>query len=201
MTSNEITQSEMYSKTTKLSRSQMTPSPESSSSHISVNDSESDSSEHTSHTPAVYLESADREDNSNTRGVTRSESVKSLSSLIEQNTAEDIAKTELKKLTLDQNGTFMADFDPEKSQREMRKMNRRLYRKEAKKNQLYDDKGVLLETHLDLCDCLEKDCPGCHLPCPRCGSLKCGTDCRCNRKFTIDLIMVEGTDAIYNFPT
>uniref|UniRef100_A0A0B6ZDG2 ARF7 effector protein C-terminal domain-containing protein n=2 Tax=Arion vulgaris TaxID=1028688 RepID=A0A0B6ZDG2_9EUPU len=110
-------------------------------------------------------------------------------------TNDEIANPEFKKLSPDQNDSQVTDFDPEKSQREMCKMNRR-----SKKNQLYDDRGVLLGTHLDLCDCLEKDCPGCHLPCQRCGSLKCGTDCRCNRKFTVDLIEVEGTNAIYNFP-
>lgn len=71
----------------------------------------------------------------------------------------------------------------------------------AKKSQLYDDKGILLESLADLCDCLDKNCPGCHYPCQRCGSTKCGVDCRCNRKYVVDLIEVEGTDAVYTFPT
>ncbi|CAL1538091.1 unnamed protein product [Lymnaea stagnalis] len=118
----------------------------------------------------------------------------------EQILADDIARPELKKLSLDMNGTFMVDFDPEKSKREMRKMNRRIYSKESRKTNFYDDKGLLLEAQMDLCDCLHRDCPGCHFPCPRCNSSKCGTDCRCNRKYTIDLIEVEGTDMIYNYP-
>ena len=40
-----------------------------------------------------------------------------------------LTRLELKKLSLDAHGTFMADFDPEKSKREIRKMNRRLYAK------------------------------------------------------------------------
>ncbi|XP_005096539.1 ARL14 effector protein-like [Aplysia californica] len=108
---------------------------------------------------------------------------------------------ELKKLSLDQHGTFMVDFDPERSQREMRKMNRRLHTKESKKNQAYDSQGILLENGLDLCDCLDKDCPGCHFPCPRCNSAKCGSDCRSNRRYIIDFIEVEGMDSMYSFPT
>ncbi|XP_059143647.1 ARL14 effector protein-like [Physella acuta] len=119
----------------------------------------------------------------------------------ESTAPEELTRHELRKLSLDQNGTFMADFDPEKSKREMRKMNRRLYTKESRKNQLYDDKGVFLETSIDICDCLEKDCPGCHFPCPRCTSPKCGTDCRCNRKYTIEMIEVEGMGTVYNFPS
>jgi hypothetical protein len=38
----------------------------------------------------------------------------------------------------------------------------------AKKNSIYDTKGVLLHSGLDLCDCLEDGCPGCHFPCPKC---------------------------------
>ncbi|GFO36211.1 Arl14 effector [Plakobranchus ocellatus] len=113
---------------------------------------------------------------------------------------DEITRQELKKLSLDAHGTFMADFDPEKSKREIRKMNRRLYTKGSKRMRLYNEKGQLLEDLDDLCDCLVTDCPGCHFPCPRCGSSKCGTDCRCNRKYTISLIEVEGTDKTYSFP-
>ena len=33
---------------------------------------------------------------------------------------------------------------------------------------VYDDKGLLIESKLDLCDCLEDLCPGCHFPCLKC---------------------------------
>ncbi|KAK0060243.1 ARL14 effector protein [Biomphalaria pfeifferi] len=117
----------------------------------------------------------------------------------DQNVPDDQVTSELKKLSLDQNGTFMADFDPEKSKREMRKMNRRLY-KNSKRGYLYDERGFLLENSWDLCDCLNKNCQGCHFPCPKCASPKCGNDCRCNRKYIVDLIEIEGTDVIYSFP-
>lgn len=35
---------------------------------------------------------------------------------------------QLKQLSLDQNGTFMSDFDPERSKREMRKLNRKIHK-------------------------------------------------------------------------
>lgn len=58
---------------------------------------------------------------------------------------------------------------------------------------MYDEAGRLLENSLDICDCLENDCPGCHFPCPKCGSEKCGSECRCERRWTYEQVEVEGT--------
>ncbi len=58
-----------------------------------------------------------------------------------------------------------------------------------RKNQLYDDAGMLHENSADICDCLEVGCPGCHFPCIKCGSEKCGAECRCNYRTTCHLMM------------
>ncbi|CAB0042792.1 unnamed protein product [Trichogramma brassicae] len=44
--------------------------------------------------------------------------------------------------------------------------------------QLYDENGIFIPTQENLCDCLDKECPGCHFPCPTCSSTKCGNPCR-----------------------
>ena len=63
-----------------------------------------------------------------------------------------------------------------------------------KENQMYDAKGLLLEsTNKDVCDCLEISCPGCHFPCPKCQSEKCGLECRSERCWVYEQIEVEGT--------
>ena len=53
----------------------------------------------------------------------------------------------------------------------------------SEKGSLYDSKGILLQSGLDMCDCLEVSCPGCHFPCSNCSSLKCGHMCRSSLKF------------------
>jgi len=65
----------------------------------------------------------------------------------------------------------------------------------------YDSEGKLLNYQgYDLCDCLEAQCPGCHFPCLRCGSEKCGNECRVRRKWTFDHLEIEGTDYKVRFP-
>ncbi|KAL8586205.1 hypothetical protein ACOMHN_021472 [Nucella lapillus] len=103
---------------------------------------------------------------------------------------------QLKHIALDKNGTFMTDFDPEKSKREMRKLNRKIHKENKKQNQMYDEEGRLLENSMDLCDCLDWDCPGCHFPCPKCSSDKCGAECRCERRWLYEQIEVEGTNLV-----
>ncbi|XP_074651195.1 ARL14 effector protein-like [Tubulanus polymorphus] len=108
---------------------------------------------------------------------------------------------EIHKLSFTNPGKFMENFNPESSAREMRKMNRRIYKKEtSKRNQMYNENGLLVEDGIDLCDCLDISCPGCHFPCPKCQSEKCGVECRCNRKYVYERVEVEGTREIRRFP-
>ena len=64
----------------------------------------------------------------------------------------------------------------------------------VRRNQVYEDTGKLIQDNRDLCDCLETSCPGCHFPCPKCGSEKCGADCRCNRRWIYTEVEIEGTN-------
>ena len=103
----------------------------------------------------------------------------------------------------DDSSRFFSDFNP-MCDRKTKKLRRRPRRKVVKemnfkkdedvseepvaesvalnpvseKASVYDSKGVLLQSGLDLCDCLEDSCPGCHLPCSNCSSPKCGHLCR-----------------------
>ncbi|KAF2345872.1 ARF7 effector protein C-terminal [Trinorchestia longiramus] len=65
---------------------------------------------------------------------------------------------------------------------------------------VYDHKGRFISSDkslYDVCDCLRSDCPGCHFPCPKCRSLKCGSECRINRKWFYERMDVEGTEQFY----
>ena len=57
---------------------------------------------------------------------------------------------------------------------------------------VYDELGRLISDLRDLCDCLDAACPGCHMPCPKCYSQKCGAECRCNRRWTYQEVEIEG---------
>jgi hypothetical protein len=62
---------------------------------------------------------------------------------------------------------FLQNFDPEKSSREKRKLNRKNYSASTNKNStMYDEKGRHRESGLNLCDCLDMSCAGCHFNCP-----------------------------------
>ncbi|XP_052101361.1 ARL14 effector protein-like [Mytilus californianus] len=117
----------------------------------------------------------------------------------DDNWSQTVAK-ELKSLSFANPGKFMDNFDPERSAREMRKMNRRIYRENIKKNQVYDELGLYLENSNDICDCLSMNCPGCHFPCTKCGSEKCGQECRCCRRYIFESIEIEGTKTVVQFP-
>lgn len=89
---------------------------------------------------------------------------------------------------------FLADFRHESSARETRKLNKKCYKdgKGRGKATLYDEKGILLSADKDLCDCMEEACPGCHFPCNKCRSNKCGHECRQNRKWVFDCVELDG---------
>ena len=65
---------------------------------------------------------------------------------------------------------------------------------------IYDYSGVHMQSGKDLCDCLQLSCPGCHFPCPKCSSQKCGLDCRCYRKFMYDMIEYHGYEFVIQNP-
>ena len=64
---------------------------------------------------------------------------------------------------------------------------------------MYDEYGRLLDDLRDLCDCLDDDCDGCHFPCTKCKSTKCGVDCRINRRYVYDQVEIEGSRTVINF--
>lgn len=59
---------------------------------------------------------------------------------------------------------------------------------------VHDAQGRLISSGQDCCDCLESSCPGCHYPCLKCESPKCGSECRSRRKWLYEHILVEGTE-------
>ncbi|XP_032080181.1 ARL14 effector protein isoform X2 [Thamnophis elegans] len=68
----------------------------------------------------------------------------------------------------------------------------------AAKSKVYDGQGFLLFSGIDLCDCLDEDCLGCFYACSKCGSRKCGPECRCDRKWLYEQIEIEGGEIIRN---
>ncbi|KAG8238464.1 hypothetical protein J437_LFUL016921, partial [Ladona fulva] len=99
-------------------------------------------------------------------------------------------------MTENSNMKFMENFDPETSNREKRKLSRKIYSGGKKQAAVYDDKGILISTGLDVCDCMNIHCSGCHFPCSKCNSQKCGHECRANRKWTYEYIEIDGSDIV-----
>ena len=70
----------------------------------------------------------------------------------------------------------------------------------SKKVTMYDEEGILVNSGLDLCDCLDVGCGGCHYPCKKCQSQKCGGECRGNRRWVYQEVEIEGTNERLIFP-
>lgn len=115
------------------------------------------------------------------------------------NTRRQAALAKNIKTLEESNEKFMENFDPDRSLRERRKLSRRIGIRRPP-GALYDEFGVHIASDVDLCDCLQKSCNGCHFPCPKCKSQKCGLECRVNRKFMYDQIEYQGCDLIVKNP-
>ncbi|XP_051876429.1 ARL14 effector protein-like isoform X2 [Pristis pectinata] len=115
-------------------------------------------------------------------------------------------KTErqLRCLAFQNPGPLLAEFNPETrlQTKEIHRMKLRqlVFENNAVGQRKYDGNGRLLLNGIDLCDCLDESCPGCFYPCSKCSSWKCGSTCRCNRKWIYDGIETEGTDVVQKFP-
>lgn len=86
------------------------------------------------------------------------------------------------------NMKFNEDFNPSNSKRSASKT-------------LYDGIGRIRKSGLDACDCLSNDCIGCHFPCSKCKSPKCGNECRTYRNDYVRYIQINAsnpTDIVYN---
>ncbi|XP_040265614.1 ARL14 effector protein isoform X1 [Bufo bufo] len=94
------------------------------------------------------------------------------------------------------------ELPPETSTREKRRQTKATAGSDRQtipsKNKVYDSRGILLVNGRDLCDCLDEDCMGCFYSCRKCGSNKCGVECRCDRKWLYEQIEIEGGEVIRN---
>lgn len=112
--------------------------------------------------------------------------------------------TQDKNLVSTGQNKFMKDFNPKTSERVRRKKKKVQYyndnsinRSKTGQIEYYAGDGSLLGTGKNICDCLQEECVGCHFPCPKCRSPKCGAECRNNRKWYYDRVEVEGTGLIW----
>ncbi|KAK4297649.1 hypothetical protein Pmani_029949 [Petrolisthes manimaculis] len=96
---------------------------------------------------------------------------------------------------LDPNELLKVNQSPSNCRRSQRN-KKKWRRREKKKNPwaIYDGEGRLADTGVDLCDCLQGECPGCHFPCQSCGSGKCGIECRVNRCSYYESVEIQGTN-------
>ncbi|KAG0710983.1 Syntaxin-16 [Chionoecetes opilio] len=102
------------------------------------------------------------------------------------------------------NNEFMENFNPKTSERMRRKKKKVQYFNSSGRGRgsnpaaVHGSDGSLVSSGRDLCDCLLGECPGCHFPCVKCGSGKCGKECRINRKWYYDKVEVEGSTLSWN---
>lgn len=92
----------------------------------------------------------------------------------------------------------LSDFNPEKSDREQRKLRSYMESQQIQRvpTTMFDAKGRYRANGFDICDCLDNTCPGCHFPCPNCKNTKCGPCCRVNRKWPFESIQHEEKESI-----
>lgn len=111
------------------------------------------------------------------------------------NAAEIMADRRIRQLVAD---SKLDSFDPEKSAREKRKINRKSYAESStqRSTSLFDERGRYRTSGNDVCDCLDIMCPGCHFPCTICKNTKCGPFCRVNRRWAYDSIEHDGKDLV-----
>ncbi|EEC12333.1 hypothetical protein IscW_ISCW009805 [Ixodes scapularis] len=64
----------------------------------------------------------------------------------------------------------------------------------------YTSRGLHIGSNSDSCDCLMVGCPGCHFPCPKCGSAKCGDECRSNRSYVYEHLELDGHNGLIQNP-
>nr|CAH7769517.1 unnamed protein product [Callosobruchus chinensis] len=98
---------------------------------------------------------------------------------------------------------FMANFNPETSVREKRKLNRKFNNTSSVRRPagaVYDENGVHISSGMDICDCLNEDCVGCFFECSKCSSQKCSVECRVHRKFIVEQVEYHGYDHIIKSP-
>ncbi|OXB83633.1 UNVERIFIED_CONTAM: hypothetical protein H355_015281, partial [Colinus virginianus] len=110
---------------------------------------------------------------------------------------------ELKRLVFQNPGPQVSNFNPE-TRKQRKKAHIPWTNQDCcskpKSLKKYGTHGRLLDSNIDLCDCLEMDCLGCFYPCSKCNSTKCGPECRCNRKWVYDTIETEDGNVISAFP-
>lgn len=81
-------------------------------------------------------------------------------------------------LEIDMN--FNNGFDPNKSRRHQNRST-------------FDGNGRYRTGGQNVCDCLIENCVGCHFPCPKCKSPKCGNECRQYRQYAYGYVFSEAS--------
>lgn len=85
----------------------------------------------------------------------------------------------------------MSEFNPEKSQREKRKISK-VVQATSGVPPVRKKGGFFTKTGGDTCDCLEPGCAGCFFPCHKCNTTKCALTCRRRRNWYYDKVTIDG---------